>query len=134
MLDMLMESISNRIKDLRTIKKVQQSVLADYLGISRATYQNREKSGEFSWDEIALIADFFDESPFFIKYGLYDEELADIVHRVTSIKRSALEDFRFSIFDNLEEAYEKTGQVARFVALPSEDKDRIIDYVKSKNL
>ena len=134
MFDCTNESIRERIKDLRTIRKVRQEELADYLNIKRTTYQSHEAKGNFSWEELELIADFFDKSPYFLKYGVEDSELAEIVHRATSIKRSALSDNRFTIFDDLEEQLTYLKRFTDFVCLDKDEQQRIIQYIENKNL
>ena len=134
MFDSSRESIRDRVKDLRQIRKVNQKTLADYIEISLSTYQNHESQGAFTWDELGLIADFFDESPYFLKYGTTDDELADLVSRYESVKFSALHDVNFTIFDNFEEETEKIYRFADFVSLGEEERNAIIKYIKSKNL
>ncbi len=134
MFDSSFESIRNRVKDIRTIKKVRQDDLADYLNIKRATYQNHEAKGNFSWDELELIAEFFDISPFFLKYGVEDEELAQVVHKTKAITRSALSDTRFTIFDDLESELTQLKLFTDFACLDIEERNRIIEYVDKNNL
>ena len=107
MFDYSCESIRDRVKDLRQIHKVNQKTLANYIETSLSTYQNHESHGVFTWEELGLIAEFFDESPYFLKYGTTDEELADLVNRYEAVRFSALQEVKFTVFDNLEEETEK---------------------------
>lgn len=134
MFDYSCESIRDRVKDLRQIHKVNQKTLANYIETSLSTYQNHESHGVFTWEELGLIAEFFDESPYFLKYGTTDEELADLVNRYEAVRFSALQDVKFTVFDNLEEETEKIYRFTDFVTLEQEERDAIIKYVKSKNL
>ena len=134
MFDYSCESIRDRVKDLRQIHKVNQKTLANYIETSLSTYQNHESHGVFTWEELGLIAEFFDESPYFLKYGTTDEELADLVNRYEAVRFSALQDVKFTVFDNLEEETEKIYRFTDFVTLEQEERDAIIQYVKSKNL
>ena len=134
MFDYSCESIRDRVKDLRQIHKVNQKTLANYIETSLSTYQNHESHGVFTWEELGLIAEFFDESPYFLKYGTTDEELADLVNRYEAVRFSALQDVKFTVFDNLEEETEKIYRFTDFVTLEEEERDAIIKYVKSKNL
>ncbi len=134
MFDNSCESIRDRVKDLRKAHKVNQKTLAEYIEISLSTYQNHESRGTFTWNELFKIAEFFDESAYFIKYGTTDEELADFVQRYESVKFSAFHDVTFTVFDNFEEEAEKIYRFADFVSLSKEERDAIIEYVKSKNL
>ena len=134
MFDISCESIRDRVKDLRKAHKVNQKTLAEYIEISLSTYQNHESRGTFTWNELFKIAEFFDESPYFIKYGTTDEELADFVQRYESAKFSAFHDVTFTVFDNFEEEAEKIYRFTDFVSLSKEERDAIIEYVKSKNL
>lgn len=134
MFDYSCESIRDRVKDLRQIHKVNQKTLANYIETSLSTYQNHESHGVFTWEELGLIAEFFDESPYFLKYGTTDEELADLVNRYEAVRFSALQDVKFTVFDNLEDETEKIYRFTDFVTLEEEERDAIIKYVKSKNL
>ena len=134
MFDYSCESIRDRVKDLRQIHKVNQKTLANYIETSLSTYQNHESHGVFTWEELGLIAEFFDESPYFLKYGTTDEELADLVNRYEAVRFSALQDVKFTVFDNLEEETKKIYRFTDFVTLEQEERDAIIKYVKSKNL
>ena len=125
-------SISERIKDIRITRKARQDELADFMEIKRSTYQNREKNGTFTWSEIKQIADFFDESPVFIKYGVYDEELFEIINKYETKRFSVLNDVRFTVFDDIAAMMEGTESFASFLSLPEDEKEDIYEYVNSK--
>lgn len=115
------ESVSERVKDMRKFGKVTQQDLALVLDIKRTTYQHIEAEGRFSWDQIELIADHFDVSPYFLKYGVTDEEIIELAHMVRLPMR--LNEPNFTVF---------TGQVKRhcdllfeqFLELSAEDRIR----------
>jgi hypothetical protein len=102
------------------------------LGIGRGSYQAREASGAFSWEEIVQLADFFDVSPFFIQYGVEDEEIRTLAE-ILREKDGTFHKPAATIFDNIEEEYEKARLVTSFLNLDPNHQMRIKRYISSQN-
>ena len=64
-----MKEINENIKKLRTERKVSQEQIADLFGITRSAYSKKEKSGEFSANDVLKLTSFFKVKPEAI-YGI----------------------------------------------------------------
>ena len=122
------ELVRDRVRDFRKLRKVTQQDLADYVGMTRGAFRSREADGNFSWEQIELIADFFDASPYFLKYGAEEEEL----HYLATIfkSRGRLQQPQFTIFSNLNHEAELTELCLDFYRLNEEDQNRIQRYLE----
>ena len=125
------ESIRDRVRDLRTIGKDTQQDLAILLDIKRSTYQRIEGDGSFSWDQIEILADHYDVSPYFLKYGVTEEDIIELAHMVRMPMR--LNQPNFTVF---------TGPIKRhsdllyeqFLELSAEDRIRFDRLFATLNL
>lgn len=128
------ESVKERICEFRKFCKATQADMAEYLGMKRTAYQRLETIGNFSWEHIELLADFFNVSPIFLRYGIEDHELRSISKMLKSGKATAFKDATFTIFDDLEEKENELSDYAAFISLSDIDKKRITDYMQENNL
>ena len=121
--------IRERVVDLRKSIKLNQQEVANFLGLTRTAYVAREKEGSFSWEELKLLADLFDITPFFIKYGWENKDLIAIVSSIGS--GTVAREPGFTIFDDLDDKLKELGNYSIFVTLDKEEQDLIINYVNS---
>lgn len=125
------EQIRERIRDYRRSGKVTQQDLAIYLNINRGSYQNREASGNFEWEQIEAIADFFDVSPYFIQYGVEEEEIKQLAKMLNH--PGGLRQPMYTIFDDINSLKELPALYASFLNMDDDDQKRIIRHIKAQN-
>ena len=127
--------IKDRVCEFRNSSKLTQQDMAIYLGLTRSQYQNKESKGNFDWDTIVLLADFFNTSPYFIKFGVENEELR-VIKRILNEKPvgTVLQQPNVTIFDDLEKYQEDTQLYLSFLNLDQTDQNRIIRYINSVDL
>ena len=123
--------VKERIVDYRKMRKVTQSDMAYYLNIKRGAYQFRESTGDFKWEEIEMIADFFDISPYFLRYGIEEDELRKLAKDMRTPMR--FHEPNYTIFNGLEKMPEVDKLLHSFNQLALEDQRRIERYIKSQN-
>jgi hypothetical protein len=99
--------------------------------MKRGAYQLRESTGDFKWEEIELLADYFDVSPYFLKYGVEEDELKELSKHINSPMR--FREPNYTIFDNLEKLPEINDLYQSFMKLSPEDQKRIKRYIESQN-
>lgn len=120
--------IKERICSYRKALKVTQQDLAIFLDMKRASYRTKESEGSFDWDETVLIADFLNTSPFFIKYGVEDDDLR-VIGKILK-QQGGLHQPNISIFDDIEKYKEDTQLYISFLNLPKADQARIIKHIE----
>ena len=120
--------IKERICSYRKALKVTQQDLAIFLDMKRASYRTKESEGSFDWDETVLIADFLNTSPFFIKYGVEDDDLR-VIGKILK-QQGGLHQPNISIFDDIEKYKEDTQLYMSFLNLPKTDQARIIKHIE----
>ena len=126
------ELIRDRICDFRKNLKVTQQEMAIYLNMKRGSYQSRESQGNFNWEEIEQIADFFGASPFFIKYGAEEEDLK-IIAKIVKTSDSAFHQPSGTVFDDIDKINEMNQVYVDFLNLGKSDQMRIIRHINSNN-
>lgn len=122
--------IKDRICDYRKIHGVTQQELAIYLNLKRASYRIKESEGNFDWDETLQIADFFNVSPYFIRYGAEEFELKKIAQFLKE-NNGALHQPDISIFDDIEEYKEDLRLYVSFLNLDKIEQKRIIKHIET---
>ena len=124
--------IGDRVKDFRKSMKLTQQELAMYLNMKRGTYRVKETDGSFDWDEILQLADYFEASPIFLRYGVEDEELK-VIAKIIREKPigSVLMQPKVTIFDDLEKYQEDTKLYISFLNLEQNEQNRILRYINS---
>ncbi len=127
MIDHNNEAVRERVQEVRG-NRVKQTDLANLLGLSRAAYQRLESAGNFTWEQLEVLGDFFDISPFFLKYGIYDEEFKEAL-KDKVIPFSVMQDTKFTVFEDLENnELARVGLFAKIISLEKEDRDRILRH------
>ena len=119
--------IKERVVDLRKSIKLNQLEVANFLGLTRTAYVSREKEGNFTWPELKLLAELFDISPFFLKYGWENDDLIAIVSTIGS--GNVAKEPGFTIFDDLDDKLRELGNYSTFITLDKDEQKLIIDYV-----
>ena len=69
------DEIKERVCDFRKASKSTQQDVALYLNMKRASYRAKEADGTFDWDETVQLAELFNTSPVFIRYGVEDDDV-----------------------------------------------------------
>lgn len=122
--------IKDRICDYRKVFGVTQQELAIFLDMKRASYRVKESEGSFDWDETLRIAEFFNASPYFIRYGAEEEDIA-IIAKFLKENNGALHNPNVSIFDDVEQYKEDLRLYISFLNLDQSEQKRIIKYIES---
>ncbi|MEE0928377.1 MAG: helix-turn-helix transcriptional regulator [Acutalibacteraceae bacterium] len=125
------ELVKERIQDYRKIRRITQTDMAAYLNMKRGSYQFRESHGDFKWEEIEMIAELFDTSPYFLKYGFEEEDLKKLAKLLHAPHR--FHEPNYTVFDNLEQKPEIDRLFESFMNLSQEDQKRIKRYIESQN-
>lgn len=130
------KDIKERICEYRKTFKITQQELAIFLGLTRESYRAKEASGNFDWDSTVLIADFFNVSPFFIRYGAEDNDFITLAKVLKTIQPgiTRLYQPKVSIFDDLEKYQEETMIYASYLNLDKTEQQRILKHIESLNL
>ncbi|MBQ1187239.1 MAG: helix-turn-helix transcriptional regulator [Clostridia bacterium] len=128
--------IKERVCDYRKTFNTTQQDLAIFLGIKRASYRAKEADGNFDWDEIVQIADYFNVSPFFIRYGAEDEDFKVIakILKEHGPFMHRLREPNVSIYDDLEKYQEETQIYASFLNLDQAEQTRIVKQIENLGL
>lgn len=124
--------IKDRICDYRKAFGITQQELAIFLDMKRASYRVKESEGSFDWDETVQIAEFFEVSPYFIRYGVEDEQLRTIAKFLKS-NNGALHAPNVSIFDDVDQYKEDMRLYISFLNLNTNEQKRIIKYIQANN-
>ncbi len=122
------ELVKERICDFRKMTRVTQQELAIYLGMGRGSYQSRESNGNFDWEQIEQIADYFNVSPFFIQYGVEEDELRTIAKVIR--ESGGLHQPMYTIFDNLSKQVEIAKLYSSFLNLDQIHQKRIKRHIE----
>ncbi len=122
------DDIRERIQHFRKTHKVTQQDLAIFLETKRASYRTKEADGNFDWEETVQISSFFGTSPFFIRYGVEDDELMVIAKIVKQL--GGLRQAEVTIFDDIEKYKEDTQLYISFLNLPKADQARILKHIE----
>ncbi len=125
------EQIRDRIRDYRKLKKVTQQDLADYIGMKRGAFRSREAEGNFAWEDIELVAEFFETSPYFLQYGAEEDDLHALAKMLKM--RCSLRQPEFTIFGDLNKQIEMNNLYLSFISLRSEDQKRIERFIDTNN-
>lgn len=124
--------IKDRICDFRKATKATQQDLALFLDMKRASYRVKEAEGSFDWEETVQLADYFNVSPFFIRYGVEDEEICKIAKILKN--KGGLREPNITIFDDIETYKEDTKLFISFLNLEPSEQKRIERYIEANNL
>lgn len=129
------EEIKERVCELRSRAKANQQDLALYLNMKRNAYQRKEASGDFNWEETLMLAEYFDNSPILIRFGVEDDELRVISNFIKNRPvGTKLMQPRITIFDDLEKYEEDLELISSFFNLEESEQNRIIRYINTNNL
>lgn len=129
------EEIKERVCELRSRAKANQQDLALYLNMKRNAYQRKEASGDFNWEETLMLAEYFDNSPILIRFGVEDDELRVISNFIKNRPvGTKLMQPRVTIFDDLEKYEEDLELISSFFNLEESEQNRIIRYINTNNL
>ena len=131
-----LNDIKERVCDYRKTFGVTQQELAIFLDMKRASYRAKEAEGSFDWDETVQIADFFNVSPYFIRYGAEEDDfkaIAKILKSLDSVP-GRLREPNISIFDDIEKYKEETEIYVSFLNLDQTEQKRIIKHIETLNL
>ena len=129
------EEIKERVCELRSRAKANQQDLALYLNMKRNAYQRKEALGDFNWEETLMLAEYFDNSPILIRFGVEDDELRVISNFIKNRPvGTKLMQPRVTIFDDLEKYEEDLELISSFFNLEESEQNRIIRYINSNNL
>ena len=124
--------IKERICDFRKAARATQQDLALHLDMKRGSYRAKEADGSFDWEETVQIADYFNVSPYFIRYGVEEEEIMTVSKILKS--HGGLRQPSYTIFDDLDKYKEDTRLYISFLNLDKTDQKRIIRYIEANNL
>ena len=124
--------IKERICDYRKVYGATQQDLAIFLDMKRTSYRAKEAEGSFDWDETVQIAEFFNVSPYFIRYGVEDEQLR-IIAKLLKNNDTALHEPNISIFDDIDQYKEDLQLFISFLNLDKIEQKRIIKYIEANN-
>ena len=128
------ESVKERVCDFRKFSKVTQSEMAEYLGMKRTAYQHHEADGNFTWEQIELLADFFSTSPIFLRYGADDDDLRSLSKMLKSGKATAFKQPTFTIFDDVNRKVEELSDYTLFLCMDEIHRNRITKYIIDNDL
>lgn len=126
------DEIKERICDFRKASKSTQQDVALYLDMKRASYRTKEAEGSFDWEETVQLAELFNTSPVFIRYGVEDDGVKAIA-KILREKSSGivLRQPRVTIFDDLEQYQENNRLYSSYLNLDKNEQDRILRYISS---
>ena len=105
---MLANIINQRVREVRTQKKISQQKVSEYLGMKLSTYSQMERTGNISAERLKLIAKFLK-----VDYGyLIDGENSDLSSKsqgiMQDIEKQYIEKYGFlENFSNAELNYLK---------------------------
>ncbi len=122
--------IKDRICDYRKVYGITQQELAIFLDMKRASYRIKESEGSFDWDETLQIAEYFNVSPYFIRYGVEEEQLR-LIAKFLKENNGALHEPNISIFDDVEQYKEDLGLFISFLNLDNNEQKRIIKHIEA---
>lgn len=125
------EQVRDRIRDYRKLRKATQQDLADFIGMKRGAFRSREADGNFEWEHIELIAEFFDVSPYFLQYGAEEEDLRMLAKILKSKGRLCQPEY--AIFGDLSKQIEINDMYLSFLSLRKEDQKRIERFIETNN-
>ena len=123
--------IRERVCDFRKSLKATQQDLALYLDMKRGSYQSKEAEGSFDWEETIQLADYFNVSPLFIRYGVEDEQVKTIAKILNQSKMGTTLRQTYTIFDDLEKYKEDNDLYISFLNLDPSEQNRIIRYINA---
>ena len=126
--------IKERIADFRKAAKATQQDIALYLNMKRGSYRTKEAEGSFDWDEIVQLADFFNTSPIFIRYGVEEDELKVLAKILSKNNLGTRMRQTYSIYDDLDKAKEESRLYISFLNLDQNEQNRIIRYINSNDI
>ena len=124
--------IKERICDYRKVHGATQQDLAIFLDMKRTSYRAKEAEGSFDWDETVQIAEFFNTSPYFIRYGIEEEQLR-LIAKFLKDNDGALHEPNISIFDDIDQYKEDLQLVVSFLNLDKIEQKRIIKHIEANN-
>ena len=124
--------IKERICDYRKVYGATQQDLAIFLDMKRNSYRVKEADGNFDWDETVQIAEFFNVSPYFIRYGVEEEQLR-IIAKFLKENNGTLHQPNVSIFDDIDQYKDDMRLYISFLNLDINEQKRIIKYIEANN-
>lgn len=124
--------IKERICDYRKVYGATQQDLAIFLDMKRTSYRVKEADGNFDWDETVQIAEFFNVSPYFIRYGVEEEQLR-IIAKFLKENDGTLHQPNVSIFDDIDQYKDDMRLYISFLNLDINEQKRIIKYIEANN-
>ena len=126
------DEIKERVCDFRKASKSTQQDVALYLNMKRASYRAKEADGTFDWDETVQLAELFNTSPVFIRYGVEDDDVK-VIAKILRNKPTGtrLMQPKVTIFDDLEKYQEDTRLYLSYLNLDTNEQNRIIRYINS---
>lgn len=130
-------TVNDRVRFIRTNHGMTQDDFCKLLNLKRSTYANKEKSGKFSFEDLTIIADYFnitvDQLLKTESVKLFNESDED-----TSIKSPVLRLNEPSAFDKIYDksketellTHMETEMVLNCRKLPWEERIKIYEYIE----
>ena len=115
------KNVKERVQELRKNHKLTQQEMGISLDITRKSYGGKEASGNFNWEEILMLSDLFNISPYFLKYGAEYEDLL-VVSKIIK-QQGGLRQANVMVGDD-------TQIYTSFLNLPKVDQTRILKHIE----